>query len=166
MLRINQYSPLRGSSYVPLPKVLANKKAIINIKNNDDKYFLWSVLAALHPADDHVDRVSKYTQYENEFDYAFKDIEFPVKLSDISKFEKRTNISINVYFFNDAKKCVAPLVITKEEKLQHIYLLYLKESNIDHYCLVKDLSRLVSSQITKHGKMSYICRMCLNSFFF
>jgi glutaredoxin-related protein len=25
-LRINKYNPLRGSSYIPLPKVLANKK--------------------------------------------------------------------------------------------------------------------------------------------
>ena len=30
------YRPLRGSTYIPLPKKLANKKAIINVKNNDD----------------------------------------------------------------------------------------------------------------------------------
>ena len=29
------YKPLSGSSYIPLPQVLANKKAIINMKNND-----------------------------------------------------------------------------------------------------------------------------------
>ena len=29
------YKPLKGSSYIPLPPVLANKKAIINMKNED-----------------------------------------------------------------------------------------------------------------------------------
>jgi hypothetical protein len=95
-LRINKYNPLRGSSYIPLPEVLANKKAITNVKNEDNKCFLWSILSALHPANKHSYRVSKYKQLENEFDEALKGIEFPVKLSDVSKYVKRTNISINV----------------------------------------------------------------------
>jgi putative component of membrane protein insertase Oxa1/YidC/SpoIIIJ protein YidD len=36
-LRISKCNPLRGSSYIPLPKVLANKKAIINVQNEDDE---------------------------------------------------------------------------------------------------------------------------------
>ena len=39
------YQPLAGSSYVPLPKFIANKKAVINIQNDDQKCFLWSVIA-------------------------------------------------------------------------------------------------------------------------
>ena len=35
-LDIAQYKPLKGSSYIPLPDVLKHKKAIINIKNDDD----------------------------------------------------------------------------------------------------------------------------------
>ena len=33
------YRPLKGSSYIPLPKELANKKAIINLKNTDKECF-------------------------------------------------------------------------------------------------------------------------------
>ena len=33
------YVPLGGSSYIPLPKFLAAKKAIINLKNEDDECF-------------------------------------------------------------------------------------------------------------------------------
>ena len=33
---IAQYKPLKGSSYIPLPDVLKHKKAIINIKNDDE----------------------------------------------------------------------------------------------------------------------------------
>ena len=31
------YMPLKGDSYIPLPKELADKKAIINMKNKDNK---------------------------------------------------------------------------------------------------------------------------------
>ena len=34
-----KYEPLDGSSYIPLSTFLAAKKAIINLKNNDDECF-------------------------------------------------------------------------------------------------------------------------------
>jgi hypothetical protein len=41
-----RYRPLRGSSYIPLPIRLRSKRAIINVKNKDNKCLMWSVLAA------------------------------------------------------------------------------------------------------------------------
>ena len=38
-LHTTRYNPLRGETWIPLPKELANKKAIINIKNKDNKCF-------------------------------------------------------------------------------------------------------------------------------
>lgn len=69
-LRINKYNPLRGASYNSLPKVLANEKSIINVQNEDNRCFLWSILSALHPADKNSYRVCKYKKWENEFDKA------------------------------------------------------------------------------------------------
>ena len=46
-----RYNPLRGEKWVPLPKDLGDKKAIINPKNKDNKCFLWCVLRALNPKD-------------------------------------------------------------------------------------------------------------------
>ena len=34
-----KYEPLGGSSYIPLPKFLAAKKGIINLKNENDECF-------------------------------------------------------------------------------------------------------------------------------
>ena len=48
-LHTASYNPLRGETWIPLPKELANKKAIINPKNEDNKCFLWCVLRALNP---------------------------------------------------------------------------------------------------------------------
>jgi len=97
-----------------LPATLGNKKAIINVKNKDNKCLLWAVLTALHPVDTNPQRVSKYKKWEHEFDDALKGIEFPVKLSDVSKFTKGTNMSINVYTFD--RKRIVPLEISKDEK--------------------------------------------------
>jgi hypothetical protein len=111
-LNMNRYTPLRGRSHVPLRDILANKKAIINVKNKANKCFLWAILSALHPADKDPQIVTKYKQWKHEFDKALKDTEFPVKLSDVSKFAKRANTSINVYCFDT--KSVAPIEITKD----------------------------------------------------
>jgi hypothetical protein len=45
MISINKYFPLSGSLFVKTPKFLQDKKAIINVQNNDNLCFLWSVLA-------------------------------------------------------------------------------------------------------------------------
>jgi len=46
---LTTYRPLHGSSFIPTPKRIGNKHCTLNIKSNDDKCFLWSVLACLHP---------------------------------------------------------------------------------------------------------------------
>ena len=53
------YKPVRGETWIPLPKELAVKMAIINIKNKDNKRFLWCVLRALNPKGDHPERLDK-----------------------------------------------------------------------------------------------------------
>ena len=54
-----RYNPLRGETYIPLPKEWANKTAIINMKNKDNRCFLWCVLRELNPKVDHPERVYK-----------------------------------------------------------------------------------------------------------
>ncbi|GFY19285.1 uncharacterized protein TNCV_4126721 [Trichonephila clavipes] len=80
-LRINKYNPLRVSPYIDLPKTIKAKKAVINVNRVDDnKCFMCAILCALHPADDHVDRISKNKPYENDLN--FEGIEFPIKMED------------------------------------------------------------------------------------
>ena len=49
VLEMVDYQPLGGSSYIELPKDVYDTKAIVNVKNDDQECFKWSVLAALHP---------------------------------------------------------------------------------------------------------------------
>ena len=48
-IHIVEYKPMNGESYIPLPEFIKKKNAIINIKNEDNKCFLWSVLSYLYP---------------------------------------------------------------------------------------------------------------------
>ena len=46
-----KYVPLGGCSYIQLFKFLAAKKAIINLKNDDDECFKWAITRALNPVE-------------------------------------------------------------------------------------------------------------------
>ena len=57
-INISTYRPLSGSSYVKLPVELRSpEKGLINIKNKDQKYFLWSHVRHINPLKEHPERI-------------------------------------------------------------------------------------------------------------
>ena len=42
------FKPMNGSSYIPLPEFIRNKNAVVNLKNKDQKCFLWRVLRYIY----------------------------------------------------------------------------------------------------------------------
>ena len=93
-----KFNPIKGSSYISLPDWIMRKKAIVSIRNKDDKCFLWSVLRYLHPREKNDCRLKDLEKYE--FSLNTKGITFPMKIKDISKFEKLNPEipGINVFF--------------------------------------------------------------------
>ena len=84
-----RYNPLRGETWVSLPKELVDKKALINVQNKDNKCFLWCVLRALNPGKNNPQRLDEELKTkENTFN--MEGIEYPVSLKDLNKFEKQT----------------------------------------------------------------------------
>ena len=163
-MNVNQFNPLRGSSYIDLPIDIKRKKAVINVQNNDVQCLKWALLSALYPANSNPNRVSSYVRNERKLN--FDGISFPVKLKDLEKVEKLNNISINVFGldFNKETRCntvVGPLYFTKSRKTSHVNLLYLTNNHNAHYCFIKNISRLVGDQITKHHGVLHICDGCL-----
>lgn len=173
-IQVSRYEPLRASSFVETPKDLVKKNAIVNILNYDEMCFKWAILSALYPVTSNPRRLSNYIRYENELN--FTGIEFPVKLNQILKFEQlNPSISINVYIYEDEDKKVRPVRITKDVKVNHIHLLLIMKevrgSGVgpelivkSHYCWIKNLSRLISSQVSKHNGQHFFCDRCLNFF--
>ena len=94
------YQPTSASSYIPSPAYIVKKHAVVNIRNNDDKCFLWSVLASLHPQKIHSERMAKYQQFECEVNT--NGLAFPVVIPwGVRKFENlNSTISANVFAFD------------------------------------------------------------------
>ena len=59
-INTSNYEPLSSSSYIQLPeKLRKSKKDLINIKNKDNKCFLWCHIRVINPTDIHPERISK-----------------------------------------------------------------------------------------------------------
>ena len=167
-LHTASYRPLRGSTWIPLPKELADKKAIINMKNKDNKCFMWSVIRALNPTNNHPERIDKELM-EKENTLNMKGIEYPISLKedkDISKFEKQNpEISITVLGFNKKDKIHTLRSSDYVYNRKHnVILLLIERDGVKHYCLVKNPSRLLSKQISAHKEGTHFCFRCLNPF--
>ena len=73
-------------------------KELINIKNNDNIFFLWWHIRYLNPLKIHSERIVKaYRRMVNDLDY--KSIEYPICKNYIDKIEKKYNICINVFCY-------------------------------------------------------------------
>jgi hypothetical protein len=149
-LHIGRYQPLKGSSYVALPEKLKLKNAIINVQNDDNKCFKWAILSALHPPSCKPYRVSKY----KNIDHNLKFPQFPTPISDIHKFERDNNISVNLYGEN--------YLLQKSTHISetHVDLLLYK----GHYSWIKSFSRFCGTFRT-HGKQhTHYCKHCLQGY--
>ena len=91
-------------------------------------------------------------------------IEYPIKITDISKFEKQNpRIAINVSALekSDDPNTLYPLFRTNyKDRTYEIDLLYLEKDGNTHYCLIKDLGSLLGQK--RHR--AFICKNCLKIF--
>ena len=151
----------RGSSYIQLPDWLAKKKAIINPKNLDENCFKWSVIAALkwEEIDKDHQRVSKLRRYEDEFDWS--GMSYPVSTKDMSKFEVRNRIGVNVLALDGRM----PYICRKGGDYERsVNLMITEDGNKKHYVAVKSLERLLSKMNSKHNPSQHFCSNCLPGF--
>ncbi|KAJ8938044.1 hypothetical protein NQ318_013952 [Aromia moschata] len=119
-INLNKFCAFGGSSYIKLPSFIEKKKGIVNVHNQDQCCFLWAIISALHPVRQRTLDVSLYPQFSTVLD--IEGMTFPVNLRDISKFELRNNISINVHtlesnFENDkiVYRVVGPLYYSQKK---------------------------------------------------
>ena len=159
-----EYNPTKGSSYIPLPDWISNKKAIVNIKNKDEKCFIWCILRYLHPKERDEERIKDLEKYE--FSLNTKGITFPMNINDITKFEKLNPElpGINV-FSEDDKMTIYPLRESKRDCKNTIDLFLYEEDGVSHYTLIKNFHRLIRSQKTRsHNGKIFICKRCFSHY--
>ena len=117
-INVSTCRPLWGSSYVKLPVELkSSKKGLINIKNNDQKCFLWCHVRHINPVKIHPERITwENKKLANNLDY--DRVEFPVREKDFSKIETKNNICINVFCYEN--KLVSPIYVS-DKKLENLW---------------------------------------------
>ena len=185
ILNINLHKTLGGASYLPLPEFIENKKATVNVQNNDNKCFKYSILAK-HVNPVHAERIGcNYTAVEHIYD--FSKINFPPTMKDISKFEKLNNVSVNVYSIKQGEPTYKNNVqsISKRKNLKkklpnymiysvkvcevekndhHDLLLFGDGSSKEHYCRITNFTKLVSAQLSQNGHAVLICKRCFKAY--
>lgn len=185
-VNINRYVPLRGgsSTYTQLPKFIRDKKAVVNIKSNDPYCFLWAVTAALFPTYSNSTATSSYPHFSSVLQY--DGLTFPISLDSISKFEKLNDLSINIYGIErderKKNKVIVPIYLSQRKSNKPTIHLLVLETVIDiddddddyagdmfnnrvfHFAWIRNLSRLVKSQISRHKCQTWLCDRCLNHF--
>ena len=119
------------------------------------------ILASLHPVTHFPERVSNYIQYDNELNMS--GITYPTPVSQVSKFERQNQISVNIFGCED--KDIFPMHVTQiRETRHHVNLMYIREGEQSHYnCLIRDLNAFLA-RTTKHRERTYFCPYCLQGF--
>ena len=160
-IHTTEHNPTKGSSYIDLPKWIKDKKAIINIKNKDNKCFLWCILRYLYPKERDAEWIGDLKKYENSLNT--KGITFPISKNDINKFENlNPDLPGRNIFYLDEKECIRPMREIKNKGCKNtIDLFLIEEDGKSHYTLIKNFHRLFRSQKTgsNNGKL-FICKRC------
>ena len=159
-LHVSKYDPLVGSSYLELPKTLRNSmKGLVNVKNNDDRCFLWCHVRHLRPQERDPNRVKKENRVvASQLNY--RGIRFPVEISQVGRVEKQNEISINIFGYENK---VFKLRSSSARYKEVMNLLLIERDGKSHYVLIKDFNRLMFN-ITKDRNKKHFCMHCLQHF--
>ena len=102
---------------------------------------------------------SKYRNHHGKLE--FNGIDFPVKVTDIDRFERQNiDISMTIFGWNGG---LYQIRISDESRTYNVDLLLLVSYNTQHYVSIKKLGRLLAKNSKLEGH-KYTCRRCLHVF--
>lgn len=163
--RFRKAKAVLGSSYIKLPDYIYNKQCCTNIKNTDLKCFEWCLIAdkcikeklvAINYSKKHEPRTYK------KFMDVIKipdDIEYPVSIKDIHKYEELNGIKINVFKLSEKEsQIIEHLYVSNTRNENILNLLYIEQEGNGHYVIINNLNALRPD--THHTR--HICPQCLS----
>ena len=157
-ISISTYRPFVGSSYIDLPIELKHpRKGLINIKNNDQKCFLWCHVRHVNPLKGHPERITNIDK-EIASNLNYDEIKFPVEEKDFKKIEVQNNICINVFGYEN--DLVFPVYISDQTFKSPINLLFLFNDDQYHYVYIKNFNTFMFHK-TKTKNKKWFCKSCL-----
>ena len=152
-MRFAELKVSAGSSYKPLPADVENRKAILNMKNNDNECFKWAVTRALNPVKKNGERITENLKKQAE-QFDWMGVKFPASFKDIDVFENLNKISIKVVGWDEETNEVEHLRLP-QVKYNKTATLFLHD---EHYSVVVNMSRLTAKDNKAHTL--YYCPYC------
>ena len=113
------------------------RKGSINIKNNDQKCFLWCHVRHINPLKEHPERIKKIEK-KIVCNLNYDEIESPVNKKDFKKIEVQNNICINVFGYEN--ELVFPIYVSDQKYENSMGLLLLINDDKSHYVYIKDFN--------------------------
>lgn len=168
VIKTQKLKSVFGKSYIKLPQLLINKKCCVNIKNDDNRCFDWCLIASkVYDTIKSKDKNELYHYKKNQDKIKIPDdIEYPIRLDDIHKYEELNDIQINVFSLDEydddtknIKDCIREEYKANKHRKEVVNLLLIEEDGKTHYVLINSLSRLFACKTTKRVK--YFCDNCL-----
>ena len=147
-----------ANGYIELPTRIKNSKSCVNIKNNDEKCFLWCHLLHLryrlneNKKIEHPERLigEKAYIYNNKILHVDYDgIDFQIAYNNINVLkdvENKNKIAINIFEYkHDKKNDVVPYYHSKNtfEDTLNLLLISDAEKQKYHYVYIRNLNRLL-----------------------
>ena len=115
-VNISAYKPLVVNTYIELPDELKNTmKGLINIKNNDNKCFLWCHIRHLNLVERNPQRIT---------------IDFPVPKKNFCRIEMQNKICINVFCYDN--KLNYPVYLSDQKFNDNMNLLLISNEFKSH----------------------------------
>ena len=129
-INVSTYRPLTGGSYIKLPVELKSpKKGLINIKNNDQKCFLWGHVRHVNLVKIYPERITREDKkLVNNLNY--DGVGSPVREKDFSKIEKKNDICINMFCYEN--KLIFLIYISNEKFENSMDLLLVTDVDKSH----------------------------------
>ena len=165
----DKYNPTRGGSYIELPEWLKLKRACINIQNQDDKCFMYSIQCGVCKVyeKDHPNRIYRYKNLKDDLNW--DNVNFPASNFDIDILEQNNEgkVSVNVYYIDDEDGKQSILLYkrtTVVKATHHIDLLKITDGDNHHYVYIKDFNKLMYQQAGKRKAKKFICHHCSGVF--
>ena len=145
-INISSYRPLLGSSYIELPIELRNpRKGLIDIKNKDQKCFLWCHVRHINPLKEHPGKKER-------------------------KLLKDLSLILIIMILKRLKYKVIFLLMYLAMRISWFFqfmfpmnLLLLIKDNKSHYVYIKDFNRFMFHK-TKTKNKKWFCKSCLQCF--
>ena len=122
------------------------RKELINIKNKNQKSFLWCHVRHINPSKEHQEKIKK-TDKKIAERHNYDEIGFPVQEKYFSKIEVKNNICINMFGYED--EFIFPVYVSNQKFEDSVDLLLINDDDKSHYVYIQDFDTFMFHKTRK-----------------